>query len=70
MQLHWDSVLFNGFTYSELKYNYYPALQGMDSCTQANFLQDYFQAFARTSNLTEPSGAGIVTLGVLVWLVG
>lgn len=70
MQLHWDSVLFNGFTYSELKYNYYPALQGMDSCTQANFLQDYFQAFARVSNTTEPSGAGIVTLGVLVWLVG
>jgi len=70
MQLHWDAFSFNQFTYAELNYNYFPALQNMDTCTKSLFLLDFYQAQARVTNGTQPSGAGMVALGVLVWLVG
>ena len=70
MQLHWDATSFNTYTSALLSYNYYPALQGIDSCTKGNYLQDYYLAQARINNVTLPSGAGMVTLTVLVWLAG
>ena len=70
MQTHWDPELTNNLTYAALTYQYFPSMAGMDNCTKAIYLQDFFQAQELVLN-PQTNGAGRVAwgLGVVLGLI-